>query len=113
MMKRASRPSPDTFEPVRESDLSSLFFVSATVVTKLDIRALTGMNQSAAMFYEGMRERMERVSGAAERAADHENVAREVAAGMASVATSSRNLEALVDRLDEYTKLLEQRLSSD
>lgn len=79
-------------------------------VSNLDLNALAGMNDSATVFYRGLAERMEGVSNASQHAFSHADNARRVSHDMESVSAAAKRLEALVERLDEYTIQLESRL---
>jgi Biogenesis of lysosome-related organelles complex-1 subunit 2 len=80
-------------------------------VTTLDIRALAGMNESASFFYKALRERTESLKDSAVAATQHHKDAHIIAVEMENVQHSARRLEALVDRLDEYTRRMEQNLT--
>jgi hypothetical protein len=69
------------------------------------------MNESASFFYKALRERTECLKDSAVAAAQHHEDARIIAVEMENVQHSARRLEALVDRLDEYTRRMEQDLS--
>jgi Biogenesis of lysosome-related organelles complex-1 subunit 2 len=67
------------------------------------------MNRSSTVFYSGLRERMVALEPAVQAAASHADDAKAIARDVERVATSARRLEALVERLDEYSRELEAR----
>lgn len=69
------------------------------------------MNKSAETFYAGMNERMGNLVQAAHKVQSHEAGARRFSTDMAAFLQKARRLEALVDRLDEYTSRQESALS--
>lgn len=69
------------------------------------------MNSSARTFYAGMNERIGRLVSAAEKVETHAVDAKRFSSDMAALLHKARRLEALVDRLDEYTSRQEAALS--
>lgn len=80
-------------------------------VAAIDIRVIANMNNSANTFYAGMNERIGSLVSAAEKVEAHAADAKRFSADMAALLHKARRLEALVDRLDEYTSRQEAALS--
>lgn len=80
-------------------------------MASIDLDALAGMNNSATVFYAGMNERTARLSDAAESVHCHAGDAQRVARDMKLILQKALRLEALVDKLDEYSQRQEAELS--
>lgn len=89
--------------------LLRFFFV--TPVAAIDLRAIANMNEASQTFYAGMNERIKDLVSAADKVQDHAEDARRFSGDMAVLLQKARRLEALVDRLDEYTSRQEAALS--
>lgn len=70
------------------------------------------MNATAALFYRGIAEKMSGMAAAADEAGVCRAGAARVAADMRDIEKAARRLEAVVERLDEYTIALEGRLKT-
>lgn len=79
-------------------------------VSAIDINAVAGMNQSAKTFYAGMNERLGDLVGAAQTVQSHAADADKFASDMALLLQKAKRLEAVVDRLEEYTARQEAAL---
>lgn len=77
----------------------------------MDISALSSLNDSAKVLYDGLEDRSKVVAKAASLADQHAQEAKRVSQHMRELACAAHNIEALVERLDEYTGHLEDRLS--
>lgn len=77
----------------------------------LDITNLSEMNRSAHTFYAGTNERLSHLVHAARAVQTHSEDAKRFAVDMAALLQRAKRLEALVDRLDEYTSRQEAALS--
>lgn len=80
-------------------------------VAAIDIRVMASMNTSVKTFYAGMNEKIGSLVSAAEQVEAHATDAKRFSADMAALLQKARRLEALVDRLDEYTSRQEAALS--
>ena len=77
----------------------------------IDLETLADMNTSATTFYAGMNERITELVDAAAKVQDRASIANRFSASMASLLRRAQNLEAIVDRLDEYTSKQEAALT--
>ncbi|KAI0565698.1 hypothetical protein FGB62_16g016 [Gracilaria domingensis] len=82
-----------------------------TSVAAIDIDTISAMNSSTKTFYAGMNERIGALAVAADQVQSHAEDAKKFASDMAALLQKARRLEALVDRLDEYTTRQESALS--
>ena len=69
------------------------------------------MNASTSTFYAGMNERIGAIVSAAVRVKEQAQDAERFSADMAGLLHKAKRLEALVNRLDEYTSRQEAALS--
>lgn len=69
------------------------------------------MNKSAETFYAGMNERIGNLVQAAHKVQSHGSDACRFSSDMAALLQKARRLEALVDRLEEFTSRQEAALS--
>lgn len=77
----------------------------------IDLETLADMNTSATTFYAGMNERITELVDAAAKVQDRASIANRFSASMAALLRRAQNLEAIVDRLDEYTSKQEAALT--
>lgn len=77
----------------------------------VDLYELVGMNASTSVFYAGMNGRIAASASAAVEAEEQALDAEIFSAGMAGLLHKAKGLEALVNRLDEYTSQQETTLS--
>ena len=69
------------------------------------------MNTSTTTFYAGMNERIIELVDAAAKVQDRASIANRFSASMAALLRRAQNLEAIVDRLEEYTSKQEAALT--
>lgn len=95
------------------SAVQFLFFTTCleSSVTAIDLGVITSMNNASTTFYAGMNERIKGLVSATHRVRDHAEDARRFSTNIAELLRRARRLEALVDRLDEYTSRQEAALS--
>ncbi|CAN8064274.1 unnamed protein product [Agarophyton chilense] len=86
-------------------------FKTAARVAAIDLDTIKSMNSSTETFYAGMNERISALAVAADQVQSHAEDAKKFASDMAALLTKARRLEALVNRLDEYTMRQESALS--
>lgn len=86
-------------------------FPLAPSVAAIDLKAITSMNNASRTFYTGTNERIKDLVSAADKVQDHAEDAWRFSTDMAALLQKARRLEALVDRLDEYTCRQEAALS--
>lgn len=77
----------------------------------IDIDTVAHMNASTSTFYEGMNERIGALVVAADKVQAHAADAKKFASDMTALLQKARRLEALVDRLNDYTRRQESALS--
>lgn len=75
------------------------------------MKTLAEMNNSATVLYSGLEDRMKVVANATTAIEKPASDARRVSEDMRELALAAKRIEALVERLDEYTHALEDRLS--
>lgn len=81
------------------------------LVTAIDLNTMGEMNNSATTFYAGMNERISHLVRAADRVQARADDAKRFSKDIELIFQKARRLEALVDRLDEYTSRQEAALS--
>jgi len=97
---------------VRDSFVLTQTFYPISVAS-IDLNAVSNMNRSATTFYAGMNERISNLVKAADQVQAHAADAERFSKDMETILQKARRLEALVDRLDEYTSRQEAALSHD
>lgn len=80
-------------------------------VAAVDLSTLAAMNASSETFYAGLNERFGLLINAADNVQKHAINARKFADDMAALLDKAIRLEAVVNRLDEYTSRQEAALS--
>lgn len=88
-----------------------IFLLFTSLVAAVDLAAVTNMNNTSKTFYAGMNERIKTLVRAAHKVQDHAQDAGQFSRNMAELLNRARRLEALVDRLDEYTSRQEAALA--
>lgn len=81
------------------------------LVAAIDLDTITSMNISTQTFYAGMNERISTLAVAANQVQSHAQDAQRFASDMALLLQKAKRLEALVDRLNEYTSRQESALT--
>lgn len=93
-------------------EITNQFKLSARV-SAIEINTTAAMNTSTQAFYSALHERLTTLVKSAQQAQRHANAARNFADSMTALLEKAKRLEALIDRLDEYTARQEASLSND
>ena len=96
--------------PSNSFQLTPVVFPCAPVAA-IDLEAVASMNKSATTFYVGMNERLSHLVEAVQPVQQHADEADKFATDMQILLQKAQRLEALVDRLEEYTARQESALA--
>lgn len=80
-------------------------------MSAIDINNMAAMNKSVEAFHAALQERVEILLSSAQSAQSHANASHPLAEDMKALVQKARHLEALVDRLEEYTAKQEAALT--
>lgn len=92
------------------SDINAQFQLSAKVLA-IELNTVSDLNKASETFYAGMNERIRNLVDAARLVQGHALSAQRFSSDMTSLLQKARRLEAIVDRLDQYTIRQEEALS--
>lgn len=86
-------------------------FRLSSEMAAIDLETTAAMNDSTRAFYAALHERLSTLLASTQKAQKHANAARPLADDIDALLQRVRRLEALVDRLDEYTAKQETALT--
>lgn len=86
-------------------------FRVSTEMAAIDLETTAAMNDSTREFYAALQERLSTLLTSTQQAQKHAAAARPLAEDMTALLQRVKHLEALIDRLDEYTAKQEAALT--
>lgn len=86
-------------------------FTLCSQVSAIDVGTLAAMNKSVEAFHAALQERVGTLLSSAHSAQRHADASRPLAHQMTTLLQKARHLEAIIDRLDEYTSKQETSLT--
>lgn len=86
-------------------------FTLCSQVSAIDVGTLAAMNKSVEAFHAALQERVGTLLSSAHSAQRHADASRPLAHQMTTLLQKARHLEAIIDRLDEYTSKQETNLT--
>lgn len=86
-------------------------FQLSTEMAAVDLETTAAMNDSTRSFYTALQERFSTLLTSTQQAQKHADAARPLAEDMTALLQRVKHLEALIDRLDEYTAKQEAALT--